>query len=100
MGHEEAMKTAKDAIPSFPDTVELNQLPVIPGAFNSSPEFIAMFQAETLIAIPVVLLAVKQAIDRAGSSLQGIQQELTIADMTKIQGWEQEGFGAHVISLC
>ncbi|KAL4747471.1 hypothetical protein BDW72DRAFT_206427 [Aspergillus terricola var. indicus] len=96
MGHEEAMKTAKNAIPSFLNKVELNQLPVIPGAFNSSTEFIAMFQAEALIAIPVVLLAVKQAIDRVGSSLQGIQHELTITNMAKIQGWEQEGFGAHV----
>ncbi|KAL4756556.1 uncharacterized protein BDW70DRAFT_165891 [Aspergillus foveolatus] len=96
MGHEEAMKTAKDAIPSFLNRAELYQLPLIPGAFNSSPEFIAMFQVEALVAIPVALLAVKQAIDRVGSSLQGIQHELTIANMAKIQGWEQEGFGAHV----
>lgn len=96
MGHEEAIKTAKDAISSFLNTVESHQLPVIPGAFNSSPEFIAMFQAEALIAIPVALLAVKQAIDRIGSSLQSIQQELTIANMAKIQGWERDGFGAHV----
>ncbi|OJJ03960.1 hypothetical protein ASPVEDRAFT_43424 [Aspergillus versicolor CBS 583.65] len=96
LGHEEAMKQAKNAIPSFLSSIESNSLHVIPGAFNSSPEFIAMFQAEALVAIPVALLAVKQAIDRVGSSLQGIQHELTITNMAKIQGWEQEGFGAHV----
>ncbi|KAI9041898.1 uncharacterized protein KD926_006444 [Aspergillus affinis] len=96
LGHEEAMKQAKNAIPSFLNNIESNDLRVIPGAFNSSPEFIAMFQAEALVAIPVALLEVKQAIDRVGSSLQGIQRELTITNMAKIQGWEQEGFGAHV----
>lgn len=90
------MKQAKNAIPWFLNNVESNNLPIIPGAFNSSPEFIAMFQAEALVAIPVALLAVKEAIDRVGSSLQGIQRELTITNMAKIQGWEQEGFGAHV----
>ncbi|KAL2809077.1 hypothetical protein BJX63DRAFT_435562 [Aspergillus granulosus] len=96
LGHEEAMKQAKNAILSFLNNIKSNNLRVIPGAFNSSPEFIAMFQAEALVAIPVALLAVKQAIDRVGSSLQGIQRELTITNMAKIQGWEQEGFGAHV----
>lgn len=96
LGHEEAMKQAKNAIPSFMNNVDSNTLRVIPGAFNSSIEFAAMFQAEALVAIPVVLLEIKKAIDRVGSSLQGIQRELTITNMAKIQGWEQEGFGAHV----
>ncbi|KAH8433971.1 uncharacterized protein LDX57_011607 [Aspergillus melleus] len=96
LGHEDAMKQAKNAIPSFLSNIQSNDLRVFPGAFNSSAEFIAMFQAEALVAIPVALLEVKQAIDRVGSSLQGIQRELTITNMAKIQGWEQEGFGAHV----
>ncbi|KAG2417283.1 hypothetical protein HFD88_008502 [Aspergillus terreus] len=96
LGHEEAMRQAKNAIPSFLNNIKSNDLRVIPGAFNSSPEFVAMFQAEALVAIPVALLEIKQAIDRVGSSLQGIQRELTITNMAKIQGWEQEGFGAHV----
>lgn len=96
LGHEEAMRQAKNAIPNFLHNVESNSLRVIPGAFNSSPEFIAMFQTEALVAIPVALLLVAQAIERVGSSLQGIQRELTIANMAKIQGWQQEGFGAHI----
>ncbi|KAL4960144.1 uncharacterized protein BDV14DRAFT_211836 [Aspergillus stella-maris] len=96
LGHEEAMEQAKNAIPNFLNNVESSDIRVIPGAFNASPEFIAVFQAEALVAIPVALLAVKEAIARVGSSLQGIQRELTITNMAKIQGWEQEGFGAHV----
>ncbi|KAL4977118.1 hypothetical protein BDW66DRAFT_159156 [Aspergillus desertorum] len=96
LGHEKALKQAKNRVPSFLNNVKLNTLRAIPGAFNSSPEFIAMFQAEALVAVPVVLLEVKRAIDRVGSSLQGIQRELTVTNMAKIQGWEQEGFGAHV----
>ncbi|KAL2846344.1 hypothetical protein BJX68DRAFT_277168 [Aspergillus pseudodeflectus] len=96
LGHEEAMKRAKSAIPGFLNDIQSNNLRVIPGAFNSAPEFIAMFQAEALVAIPVALLLAGQAIERVGSSLQGIQRELTTINMAKIQGWEQEGFGAHV----
>jgi hypothetical protein len=96
LGHEEAIRRAKNAIPSFLNNIESNKLRVIPGAFNSAPEFIAMFQAEALVAIPVALLLTAQAIERVGSSLQGIQRELTITNMAKIQGWEQEGFGTHV----
>jgi hypothetical protein len=96
LGHEEAMRRAKNAIPSILNNIESNKLRVIPGAFNSAPEFIAMFQAEALVAIPVALLLAAQAIERVGSSLQGIQRELTITNMAKIQGWEQEGFGTHV----
>ncbi|KAL4809829.1 hypothetical protein BDV18DRAFT_49720 [Aspergillus unguis] len=96
LGHEEAMKQAKNAIPSFMNNIQSNDVRIVPGAFNSSSAFIAMAQAQALVAIPVALLAIKEAIDRVGSSLQGIQHELAITNMAKIQGWEQEGFGAHV----
>ncbi|QYS98932.1 hypothetical protein H0G86_006087 [Trichoderma simmonsii] len=76
--------------------VQQREIIVIPGAFNSTPTFVEIFQAAALGAIPLVLLSGVKAIERVGASLDGIRSELAISNVSKIQGWGDGGFGAYV----
>ncbi|KAH8894021.1 hypothetical protein GQ53DRAFT_821142 [Thozetella sp. PMI_491] len=94
---QEAFKALKNAIPEFLNIIESKEIHVIHNSFNSSSAFTTAFQSTALVAIPLALLAVKDAIDRVGSSLKGIQAELAISNLARIQGWEANGgFGSHI----
>jgi hypothetical protein len=93
---EQTFKSIEAAIPKVLESVESKEIHVIPGAFNSSAEFIAKFEAAALISISLALLNLSAAIKQVGSSLEAIQNELAIANIAKIQGWVMDGFGAHV----
>ncbi|GAD96545.1 hypothetical protein FG10452.1 [Paecilomyces variotii No. 5] len=96
---QQAYKAMKESLPKVVDHVKNKEIKVIQGAFNSSAEYIAKFQAVALVSIAIVLLDVDSAIKRIGASLERIGGELEIANAAKIQGWENEGFGAHVYNF-
>lgn len=93
---EQAFKTMDDAIPRLLNSVESKEIRIVPGAFNSSAAFTAKLQTAALISISLVLLDISSAIRRVGSSLEGIRTELAVSNVAKIQGWEKDGFGAHI----
>ncbi|KAL1856722.1 hypothetical protein Plec18167_002442 [Paecilomyces lecythidis] len=93
---QQAFEAMKESIPKVVDHVEKKEIKVIRGAFNSSADYIAKFQAAAQLSLAIVLLDIAAAIKRVGASLERIGDELSIANAGKIQGWENEGFGAHV----
>ncbi|CEI67424.1 unnamed protein product [Fusarium venenatum] len=72
------------------------EIRVVPGAFNSTPNFISYFQVAALGAIPLAILEVGQAIRPVGASLESIRSELAIANVSNIQGWGEGGFGSYI----
>lgn len=68
----------------------------MPGAFNADSAFISCFQQAALATVPPVHLELAQAIAQVGSSLADIKTELATANMSRVQGWNTDGFGAHV----
>jgi hypothetical protein len=84
----------RDALPKLLDIIEAKEIRVVHGAFNSSAAFTAVSQSAALAAIPAVLLQLDDAIRRV--ALEGIRSEIAIANVAKVQGWEKDGFGAHV----
>ncbi|KAF4331706.1 hypothetical protein FBEOM_14528 [Fusarium beomiforme] len=84
------------ALPRLLNDIQAREIRVIPNAFNSTPAFLAYFQAAALGSVPLVLLDVASAIRRVGASLDAIRSELEIANVARVQGWGHGGFGAYV----
>ncbi|OBS29461.1 hypothetical protein FPOA_03398 [Fusarium poae] len=81
---------------NLPNLIERKEIRVVPGAFNSTPNFINYFQVAALGAIPLSILEVGQAIRRVGASLESIRSELAIANVSNVQGWGEGGFGSYI----
>ncbi|KAF5982404.1 hypothetical protein FCOIX_3703 [Fusarium coicis] len=93
---EMTYKEIQEAVPKFLETIERKQIRLVTNAFNSTPNFIACFQAAAVGAVPLILLDVAQSIKRIGASLDGIKDELAISNIAKVQGWADDGFGTYV----
>ncbi|KAK2129318.1 hypothetical protein NOF04DRAFT_1181972, partial [Fusarium oxysporum II5] len=89
-------KEMQEAIPKLLQTIEQKEIRLVTNAFNSTPEFIAYFQAAATGAVPLILLDVAQSIKRIGARLDGIKDELAISNIAKVQGWADDGFGTYV----
>ncbi|EXK38744.1 hypothetical protein FOMG_06284 [Fusarium oxysporum f. sp. melonis 26406] len=89
-------KEMQEAIPKLLDIIEQKEIRLVTNAFNSTPEFIAYFQAAATGAVPLILLDVAQSIKRIGARLDGIRDELAISNIAKVQGWADDGFGTYV----
>ncbi|KAF5714691.1 hypothetical protein FMUND_7261 [Fusarium mundagurra] len=89
-------KKMQEAIPKFLENIEQKEIRLVTNAFNSTPKFIACFQAAAVGAVPLILLDVAQSIKRIGASLDGIKDELAISNLAKVQGWADDGFGTYV----
>ncbi|TVY67206.1 hypothetical protein Focb16_v011066 [Fusarium oxysporum f. sp. cubense] len=89
-------KEMQEAIPKLLEIIEQKEIRLVPNAFNSSPEFIAYFQAAAIGSVPLILLDVTQSIRRIGSSLNEIKAELAISNIARVQGWADDGFGTYV----
>ncbi|KAI1015852.1 hypothetical protein LB505_003961 [Fusarium chuoi] len=84
------------AIPKVLELIEQKEIRLVANAFNSTPQFIAYFQAAAAGAVPLILLDVAQSIKIIGASLDGIKDELAISNIAKVQGWADDGFGTYV----
>ncbi|RKK69597.1 hypothetical protein BFJ71_g17722, partial [Fusarium oxysporum] len=93
---EQTYQEIRDALPQSLNSIQAREIRVVPNAFNSTPAFLTYFQAAALGSIPLVLLDLASAIKRVGASLDGIRSELAIANVAKVQGWDNGGFGAYV----
>ncbi|KAH7204559.1 hypothetical protein DER44DRAFT_811810 [Fusarium oxysporum] len=89
-------KEMQEAIPKLLQTIEQKEIRLVTNAFNSTPEFIAYFQAAATGAVSLILLDVAQSIKRIGARLDGIKEELEISNIAKVQGWADDGFGTYV----
>ncbi|KAF4443940.1 hypothetical protein FACUT_1026 [Fusarium acutatum] len=96
---EMTYKELEKAIPKVLELIEQKEIRLVTNAFNSTPKFIAYFQAAAVGAVPLILLNVAQSIKRIGASLDGIKDELAISNMAKVQGWADDGFGTNVHSF-
>jgi hypothetical protein len=97
--HGEERKAAeefRETLPKIVELIESKEIRVVPDAFNSSAAYTAMFQSAALVAISLVVLKLNDAIEKVGSALESIRSELAIANVAKVQGWENDGFGSHV----
>ncbi|KAK2770898.1 hypothetical protein CKAH01_14565 [Colletotrichum kahawae] len=93
----EAFKAFKDDLPKFLKAIEQKKINVVPEAFNSSPTFMNTFKsAADLYAVPILLYNAIEAIKYIGHALDGIKDELSLSNVAKIQGWENDGFGSHI----
>ncbi|KAF4331709.1 hypothetical protein FBEOM_14525 [Fusarium beomiforme] len=79
--------------PVIPRTIKFRD---VFNAFNSTPAFLAYFEAAALGSIPFVLLDLASAIKRVGASRDAIRSELEIANVARVQGWGHGGFRAYV----
>lgn len=93
---EMTYKEMQEAIPKLLDIIEQKEIRLVTNAFNSTPEFIAYFQAAATGTVPLILLDVAQSIKRIGARLDGIKDELAISNIAKVQGWAEYGFGTYV----
>ncbi|KAI1052964.1 hypothetical protein LB506_009945 [Fusarium annulatum] len=93
---EMTYKEMEKAIPKVLELIEQKEIRLVANAFNSTPEFIAYFQAAAVGAVPLILLDVAQSIKRIGASLDGIKDELAISNIARVQGWADDGFGTYV----
>ncbi|KAF4957219.1 hypothetical protein FGADI_3284 [Fusarium gaditjirri] len=93
---EMTYKEMQEAIPKLLEIIEQKEIRLVTNAFNSTPEFIAYFQAAAVGAVPLILLDVAQSIKRIGASLDAIKDELAISNIAKVQGWADDGFGTYV----
>ncbi|KAI1013541.1 hypothetical protein LB503_001444 [Fusarium chuoi] len=93
---EMTYKEMEKAIPKVLELIEQKEIRLVTNAFNSTPQFIAYFQAAAAGAVPLILLDVAQSIKRIGASLDGIKDELAISNIAKVQGWADDGFGTYV----
>ncbi|KAM5358935.1 hypothetical protein ACJA88_015256 [Fusarium oxysporum] len=84
---EQTYQEVRDALPQLLDGIQAREIRVVPNAFNSTPAFLAYFEAAALGSIPLVLLDVASAIRRVGASLDAIRSELEIANVARVQGW-------------
>ncbi|EXK78679.1 hypothetical protein FOQG_16659 [Fusarium oxysporum f. sp. raphani 54005] len=93
---EQTYQEVRDALPQLLNGIQAREIRVVPNAFNSTPAFLAYFEAAALGSISLVLLDVASAIRRVGASLDAIRFELEIANVARVQGWGHGGFGAYV----
>ncbi|KAK2666462.1 hypothetical protein RAB80_018119 [Fusarium oxysporum f. sp. vasinfectum] len=93
---ERTFQEMQDALTQLLNDIQAREIRVVPNAFNSTPAFLAYFQAAALGSISLVLLDVASAIRRVGASLDAIRSELEIANVARVQGWGHGGFGAYV----
>ncbi|KAJ9412407.1 hypothetical protein FOXG_06944 [Fusarium oxysporum f. sp. lycopersici 4287] len=93
---EQTYQEVRDALPQLLNGIQAREIRVVPNAFNSTPTFLAYFEAAALGSISLVLLDVASAIRRVGASLDAIRSELEIANVARVQGWGHGGFGAYV----
>ncbi|EXA31040.1 hypothetical protein FOVG_17636 [Fusarium oxysporum f. sp. pisi HDV247] len=93
---EQTYQEVRDALPQLLNGTQAREIRVVPSAFNSTPAFLAYFEAAALGSIYLVLLDVASAIRRVGASLDAIRSELEIANVARVQGWGHGGFGAYV----
>ncbi|EWZ29099.1 uncharacterized protein FOBCDRAFT_228176 [Fusarium oxysporum Fo47] len=93
---EQTYQEIRDALPQLLNSIQAREIRVVPNAFNSTPAFLAYFEAAALGSITLVLLDVASAIRRVGASLDAIRSELEIANIARVQGWGHGGFGAYV----
>ncbi|KAJ4125172.1 hypothetical protein NW765_015562 [Fusarium oxysporum] len=89
-GRTESFEAARADVPGA------REIRVVPNAFDSTPAFLAYFEAAALGSISLVLLDVASAIRRVGASLDAIRSELEIANVARVQGWGHGGFGTYV----
>lgn len=93
----QAYKEFKDNIPKFLEAFKEKEIKVISETFNSSPRFTDTFKsAGDLYTVPILLYSAVEAIKQIGHALDGIKDELSLSNVAKIQGWENDGFGSHV----
>ncbi|CZR49793.1 uncharacterized protein FPRO_16002 [Fusarium proliferatum ET1] len=93
---EQTYQEVRDALPQLLSGIHAREIRVVPNAFNSTPAFLAYFEAAALGSISLVLLDVASAIRRVGASLDAIRSELEIANVARVQGWGHGGFGTYV----
>ncbi|EXL39074.1 hypothetical protein FOCG_18304 [Fusarium oxysporum f. sp. radicis-lycopersici 26381] len=93
---EQTYQEVRDALPQLLSGIQAREIRVVPNAFNSTPAFLAYFEAAALGSISLVLLDVASAIRRVGASLDAIRSELEIANVARVQGWGHGGFGTYV----
>ncbi|KAI8648810.1 hypothetical protein NCS56_01496800 [Fusarium sp. Ph1] len=93
---EKTFQEMQDALPQLLNRIQAREIRVVPNAFNSTPAFLAYFEAAALGSIPLALLDLTSAIKRVGESLDAIRSELEIANVDRVQGWGHGGFGAYV----
>jgi hypothetical protein len=93
---ERTFQEMQDALPQLLNGIQAREIRVVPNEFNSTPAFLAYFQAAALGSISLVLLDVASAIRRVGASLDAIRSELEIANVARVQGWGHGRFGAYV----
>ncbi|RSL79877.1 hypothetical protein CDV31_017169, partial [Fusarium ambrosium] len=92
----EAFKELGKAATEFSKRLQSKEIRIVHEAFNSSSVFTIAFQSAAVVAISLTLLSVDDAIKRVGSALEDIRNELAIANVAKVQGWDKYGFGGHV----
>ncbi|KAH7228609.1 uncharacterized protein BKA55DRAFT_680733 [Fusarium redolens] len=61
---EQTYQEVRDALPQLLNGIQAREIRVVPNAFNSTPAFLAYYQAAALGSIPLVLLDVTSAIKR------------------------------------
>lgn len=93
---EITLKEFQEAIPQIVEGIESRGIGIVPRAFNSTPTFVNYFQTAALGAVAIALLDLTAAVNRVGKSLEGIRDELAIANVARVQGWGDGGFGSHV----
>ncbi|KAG6996115.1 hypothetical protein FocnCong_v015559 [Fusarium oxysporum f. sp. conglutinans] len=96
---EQTYQEVRDALPQLLNGIQAREIRVVPSAFNSTPAFLTYFEAAALGSISLVLLDVASTIKRVGASLDGIRSELAIANVAKVRGWDDGGFGILRASL-
>jgi hypothetical protein len=92
----QALEAFKEALPKLINLIESMEIRVPPGAFNSSPYFTTAFQSVAALGTVLILMDLRSAIKRVGSSLEAIRNELAVGIVAKAQGWERDGFGSHI----
>ncbi|EWZ36714.1 hypothetical protein FOZG_10680 [Fusarium oxysporum Fo47] len=70
---EMTYKEIQEAIPKLLEIIEQKDIRLVTNTFNSTPEFIAYFQAAAIGPVPVILLDVAQSIKRIGTSIDAIK---------------------------
>ena len=81
---EQTYQEVRDALPQLLNGIQAREIRVVPNAFNSTPTFLAYFEAAALGSISLVLLDVASAIRRVGASLDAIRSELEIANVARV----------------
>lgn len=85
--------------PNLTPLMEQREASIINGSFNSDPQFAHAFACTAFIGVALALKVGIDAINRVGSSLYAIKQELSMQNIANVQGWGECGLGYHIHRL-